>query len=268
MGKRLYLLKIGGSLIAGQKNPNEIHKREIKRILTEIDAARRLVGFDLIIGHGSAAPGHVPSQKYGVSAGFTDERARYGSVLTERACSRLNDVVVQTALDIGMPVFSFSPHSFSTTISSVISNIYIEPVEIALRNGMAPIIYGDVLMDYVQGFSDISTEKLLAAFARRLHPEKVIFCTDVDGVFDSNPKLEKSAKFIHAVNRRTIKEVISRAGPSLKIDVTGGMKTKVSLLYDAVKGTTAKGYILNGTVRGAIYRFLTGKRTKHTVVMW
>jgi isopentenyl phosphate kinase len=255
-------------LIAGQKNQSEIHKREIRRILKEIDDARQIAGFNIVIGHGSGAPGHVPSQKYNVGDGFKSERARYGSMYTERACSRLDDVVVQTAIDLGMPVFPFQPHSFSTTINSAVSDLYTKPIEIALRNGTVPIIYGDVLMDYTQGFSDISTEKLLAALARRLHPEKVIFCTDVDGVFDANPKLKESAKLIRKVNRHTINDVISKAGPSLKIDVTGGMKTKVALLYEAVKGTRTSGYIINGKKKGAIYKLLVGMKVRNTMVTW
>ncbi|EQD36626.1 aspartate/glutamate/uridylate kinase [mine drainage metagenome] len=142
MNNELYLLKIGGSLISSQTNPDEINFKAIMRILKEIENARKDKGFRLIIGHGSGTTGHVPSKKYNVGKGFTGEKSMIGSILTERACSTLNDIVVHTALDMGMPAFSFSPHSFSITSRGSISDVYTQPLHIALKRGFIPIVYG------------------------------------------------------------------------------------------------------------------------------
>ncbi|MCW6160360.1 MAG: hypothetical protein LVQ95_04725 [Candidatus Micrarchaeales archaeon] len=265
--KELYLLKIGGSLIAGQRNPNEIKYSEIRRILKEIDNARRERGFNIIISHGSGAVGHAPSKHYDVPNGFRSEKARIGSVITERACNRLNGIVTEIANDIGMPVFSFSPHSFSITNNGKISSVYAAPLKAALRYNWVPVTYGDVMMDLKQGFSDISTEEVLRALANSFSPEKIIVCTDVDGLFEGNPKLDAGARLIRKVDRKNIKMALGCAGPSLKVDITGGMKTKISLLYNAVKGTGTRGYILNGGRRGDVYKFLVGQEVDYTEVV-
>ncbi|EQD36844.1 gamma-glutamyl kinase, partial [mine drainage metagenome] len=97
---------------------------------------------------------------------------------------------------------------------------------------------------------------------------KIIICTDVDGVFESNPKVHKKASIIPYVDRSNIDEVLKCAGPSLKIDVTGGMRTKVALLYDAIKSSNSVGYILNGSKAGTIYNFLIGKGANFTEMRW
>lgn len=270
MRKKLYLLKIGGSLIADQKDPSKIKRGAIRRIFKEIEDARREKGFNIIISHGTGAVGHVPSKRYNVPAGFRDERSRRGSVITEIACSRLNRIVTEIANRIGMPVFSFSPHSFGVTRMGKISSVYSAPFKAVLGRNWIPITYGDVMIDMDHGFSDTSSEEVMRAIAKSFKPDKIIMCTDVDGLFDGNPKLDKGARLIRFVNRVNIGVARGCAGPSLKVDTTGGMKTKVSLLYDTVRGTRAKGYILNGARKGDIYNFLTGngKGLDYTEVMW
>ena len=123
-------------------------------------------------------------------------------------------------------------------------------------------------MDSENGFSDISTEEVIAALSKQLHPSKVIVFTDVDGVFDSDPKLNSKALMIPYIDRHNIREAIKYAGPSLKVDVTGGMRTKVISVYKAVRGSNTVGYILNGSKAGNVYRFLIGKKTRFTEIRW
>jgi len=131
MKKCLYLLKIGGSLIGSQRGPNKIKYAEIKRILKEIYDAKKSKNFDIIIGHGCGVLGHALSKRYNVGGGLQNENTRKGSFITERFCNRLNDVVTTIAFGLSMPVFSFSPHSFSIVRSGKVSSIYTRPP----RNG-------------------------------------------------------------------------------------------------------------------------------------
>ncbi len=52
-------------------------------------------------------------------------------------------------------------------------------------------------MDSEQGFAILSGDQLIVRLAIELDAERVIFGSDVDGIFTSNPKLDKNAKLIH-----------------------------------------------------------------------
>ena len=87
-------------------------------------------------------------------------------------------------------------------------------------------------MDYMQGVSISSTEDVLRFVSKNIKPSKVFFCTDVDGVYDKPPNENPNARLIKQIDSSNINDVIKNTDVSKnRVDVTGGMKTKISLLY-------------------------------------
>ena len=96
-------------------------------------------------------------------------------------------------------------------------------------------------------FSD--NDKLSALVASRLEADLLIILSDIDGLYDDNPKVNPNAKFISVVEK--IDENIEKFGLGATSGGRGGMKTKLQ----AAKVMTRSGgacIISNGKIENAI----------------
>jgi isopentenyl phosphate kinase len=267
MAKRLYFLKLGGSIITDTKKPNAAKVAAMKRMFKEIREARSKKDFDLIIGHGSGSFAHVPAHKYKIHLGLINKNSRRGASITQHAAARLNRIVVEQLIKSGVNAVSFPPSEGAIADGRKIKSWNLLPLKQALKNGFVPVTYGDVVVDTRQGVSIASTEEVFSFIASKLHPQKIMLATDVDGVFDKNPKIYKDGSLIASINGENLKRFLLSAGRSQKTDVTGGMYGKLSLLHEAVKRSRATGYIVNGTKKGNIRDLLLGRKTTCTKVL-
>jgi isopentenyl phosphate kinase len=267
--KKLYFVKFGGSVITNTKKRSTPKIHEIDRLLKEVDEARTLRGFDVIIGHGSGSFAHVPAKKYKVNEGLKYSNSMKGSVITLKEAANLDNIVVDRAMKLGIPVFPFSAHSFGMSEAGHMSPIFIDGIKAALKQGFIPIVYGDVVIDKNKGVSIASTEEILVGLSKKLKPNKIILGTDVDGVFTKDPRIYKDAKLIRRLDKSTFKRGIAGAGDSVgRANVTGGMQGKLTALYKAISSAGATGYIINAATPGNVKKVLLGedKKVKCTVV--
>ncbi len=100
-------------------------------------------------------------------------------------------------------------------------------------------------------------DNLSAIVAAMMDAEVLIILSDIDGLYDGNPKLDKSARLIDEVTAidSEIERMAGGAGTKLGI---GGMFTKIQ----AAKLATANGVtmlIINGGVNGNLRRALSGE---------
>ncbi|MDI6783309.1 MAG: glutamate 5-kinase [bacterium] len=87
-------------------------------------------------------------------------------------------------------------------------------------------------------------DTLSARVASKVEADLLVILTDVDGLFDRDPRKSKQAKIIHTVEKITA-EVIASAEGAGSIVGTGGMVTKLAAAKIATtSGTTM--YIVNG----------------------
>ena len=254
----LYMVKLGGSVITDIGKEETAKKGEITRLLKELYEAKTQRGFKLIIGHGGGSFPHIPAKKYRVNEGLTKENI-IGSIITHNSAQRLNAIVIEAGLEAGIPLFPFTASSFLGAREGKSASVYTEAIEEALKRDFVPVVYGDVVIDNKKGVTIASTEMILESIAGKLKPKIVVLGTDVDGVFDKDPKVNSDAKLISRVNSANINEIMEFVGGSQKIDVTGGMKSKIYTMYTMVKGTDYKGYIVNATKPGLLKSVLLGE---------
>ena len=100
-------------------------------------------------------------------------------------------------------------------------------------------------------------DNLSAIVAAMTDAEALIILSDIDGLFDGNPKLDASARLIEEV--ATIDDTIERiaGGAGTKLG-TGGMFTKVQAAKVATSGGVTM-LIINGSVNGNLRRALSGE---------
>lgn len=100
-------------------------------------------------------------------------------------------------------------------------------------------------------------DNLSAMVAEMIEAEVLIILTDIDGLFDGNPKFDTNAKIIHEVAEITpeIEKIAGGAGTKIG---TGGMFTKIQAAKIAVKHGINM-LIINGQEIGNLRRALNGE---------
>jgi isopentenyl phosphate kinase len=123
-------------------------------------------------------------------------------------------------------------------------------------------MYGDAVLDTEQGFAILSGDQLIVRLAIELGAERVIFGSDVDGIFTSNPKLDKNAELIHSVS---LSNNTADVGDTTFTDVTGGMMGKLTEAEEAVKAGTSV-IFLNALASNRVESALRGEKVMGTVL--
>ena len=254
----LQLLKLGGSLITDKARPHSPRLDLLARLAGEIAAVRRQdSSLQLILGHGSGSFGHIPAQKYGTRQGVRTPEEWQGFVEVWRQATALNHLVVEALGDAGLPAFSLPPSASVTARDGQIAAWDLKPLISALKAGLLPVVYGDVVFDGLRGGTILSTEDLFTHLVRQLHPRRLLLAGLEPGVWGDFPACTQLVKEITPLN---LPEIISSIGASAAIDVTGGMINKVQQslrLAQEIPGLEVR--IFSGETPGIITQALAGK---------
>jgi len=232
----------------------------IRRLAAEISKADFK---PLIIIHGGGSYGHPIAKKYRITEGFKNDSQLLGVSETHEAMVTLNNLLVRNLLERGLPAFSLPPSSFVLTKKGRIQTFNEEILKMTLTLGLIPVLYGDVAFDVEQGFTILSGDQIAATLAIMLNAERIIMGIDVDGVYDSDPKRNPSARLLSEISLRDLANLIGRIGGSQDPDVTGGMLGKILELKAAVEhGVEA--LIVNALSPNNIYKSLKGEEVVGT----
>jgi hypothetical protein len=108
--------------------------------------------------------------------------------------------------------------------------------------------------DALEASWDVTSDSIAAYIACRLHAERVILVTDVDGVFTKDPKTHADAKLINEVS---VEELLSRVG-----------RTSVDkFLPKFLSKNRLDCYVVNGKYPERISAVLSGQRTTCTRIV-
>lgn len=270
MAKELVFVKIGGGSITDTAQQQVAKPEVIERLLREIHRACEESNFDVIIGHGSGSFGHVVAHRYQVNHGLINDQSRIGASLTIKAAHDLDQIVIGVGTMIDMPLFPFAASSFSIANDERITDGFVGGIAKAIELGFIPVIFGDVMIDTKQGVSIASTEEIFRFVAGELKPTRVVFGTDVDGLYDKNPIENHDAQLVRKIDvsgdAEQMELSLMGAGGAKKTDVTGGMKSKIALLCSIVLETGATGYLVNVQAENRLWHLLRGDNVICTVV--
>lgn len=255
----MLILKLGGSVVTHKDEYMSVHIENIKRLAREIASAET---YPLIIVHGGGSFGHPVAKKHGIADGMVDKSQVHGFSETHQAMVKLNQVVVDLLLKEGVPAFAFSPSSMLQTDGRRLNKLDTELVKEYIELGMVPVLYGDAVLDSEQAFAILSGDQLIAKLSNDLGADRVIFGSDVDGIFTDNPKLNLDAKLIETVS---ISGNEANVGDTTYTDVTGGMLGKLSEAAEAVKGG-ADVLMVNAFVPGRVRAALRREKVIGTVL--
>ena len=230
-------IKLGGSVITDKAGREAADLPLINQLAAELAQARATdPTLPIILGHGSGSFGHHYAARYGIHRGLSPHADYTGFALTAAAALRLNRIVVDALLNAGFPALSLQPSASLQSAGGKIVTWDTGPVALALRHGLVPVIHGDVAFDRVQGSAIISTEALLThiALATSLRPSRIILVGE-DAIYTADPRRDPSAQRIPLITSANLAATLHGTVGSHAVDVTGGMRAKLELMWRLVQ---------------------------------
>lgn len=261
---KLILLKIGGGVITDKTVRYGLREEVLSRIAQEIGEAWNKLGeAKLIIGNGAGSFAHYSAHEYRTAEGFVSEKSKIGMGWVRYDAVKLNQIVFEQLLRSNVPVFSYSPSSFMSVDKSKTQKIFMESVEDGMRQGIVPLVYGDVMVDKSKGCGVFSTEKVFDELARyfvKKYQVSVIHISAEEGVYKKG-----KASIYNEINNENFADVKEHLGGSNGVDVSGGMLHKVEECLEVARLGVCS-MIVSGMVSSRVRDAILGKKVKGTKI--
>lgn len=248
----MILIKLGGSVITDKSKYRTFRKDVVSRLCKEIKES----GQKVIIVHGAGSFGHVLAKEYDINGGFKDESQIPAVANICYDVRELDSMIVKELNDNGIPSVSVPTGS---TFMMEDRKLIMDDVEILkgfVDKGIIPVMFGDVVLDRKLGFAICSGDQIMERMTDIFDIDRVIFVSDIDGLYDSDPKTNKNAKLITIVDKNTLKKVES--GSSVA-DVTGGVVEKINAML-RMCSRDRDCILVNGMVEGRLLSLLKNER--------
>ncbi|MGC8663414.1 MAG: isopentenyl phosphate kinase [Thermoplasmata archaeon] len=244
----MILLKIGGSVITDKRVYRKLKDKVLTRIVGE------LINTELIIVHGGGSFGHIVSDSYQLQYGLKSDKDRIQFSTVGKDMQDLNSIILGKLIERGIPAVSVPVHSFHM----VGEQFKVDRFRDLIERNFIPVTYGDIVLDPKRSMIICSGDQIMFHLAKAFRPEKVVFVTDVDGIFDKNPKKYIDARFISEI---TGNEDI-QFGKDVS-DVTGSMEGKFKVMKN-ISNMGIDVMMVNGLVPGRVKKALLGEKVKCT----
>lgn len=176
------------------------------------------------------------------SSSLERRRIMKGLAETRLSVQKLNRLVVSSLIKHGINAVGISPcffipgmqaHGGSETDESTFrtTSSLLTVIKDSLQAGIVPVLHGDACLYGKDNAGILSGDILTEIIGKDSWVTNVIFLTDVDGVFTSDPRTDSNAEILR--NIEVDKESLDIVSPALNVtgsshehDVTGGLKVR------------------------------------------
>lgn len=252
--KKLIVIKLGGSVVTYKDSPTPKARISIiKRLAKEIKQLSDKQ-FQIILVHGAGSFAHGLVKKYDLHHGMrnTQQKKIFGQVVENLL--RLNGIITHSLNEAGLPVVTLPPHNFVLQSAGKLNYLELGMIKRYLKNNQIPILFGDLVLDDKWGCSVLSGDAIVCYLGKKLASDKVIFLSDVDGIYDSDPNKNPTAKLIPKITNKNLAQVLKGLSPTGRDDVTGEMKGKILQIQKTLRGVIVK--LTNGLKTESLLKVL------------
>ncbi len=247
----MILIKLGGSVITDKSEYRKFQREQVARLCREIADSGR----NVMVVHGAGSYGHVIAKRYSLSRGLVAFSQVPAVAQVQYDVRELSSLVVREFLGAGIPAVSVPPGSCFVMDDGGLVAENTEAIRALAHIGVMPILFGDVVMDRRKGFGICSGDQLMELMSDIFRPERIVFVSDIDGLYSADPKTDAGAEFYPEVDRGILESVSSG---STVDDVTGGVVNKMeSMLRMCSEDRDC--VLVNGTVPGRLLSLLRGE---------
>jgi isopentenyl phosphate kinase len=250
----LVVVKLGGSVITRKREVERARPKVLARLAEEIAGVpdRRIV-----VLHGAGSFGHPGAKRFGLARapapGETPEHRARGAAIVAAEVRRLHLMVLRALVDAGASPASVPVATHARNRAGELASFDPAPFSEALAGGRTPVSFGDVVPDERWESSILSADTIALELTKVLRPERVVFVSDVPGVFEGP---DRSGR--HIVRELTEAELDRLRAIPRGADVTGGIRGKVAAML-AIAHAGADAALISGLSDGALSRALRGE---------
>ncbi len=269
--EKTIILKIGGSVLT-RKNIQKPSVR--KKLLREIiQNLKKLLASEknlrLILIHGAGSGGHTIAHTYNLSHGVCDDPIkRIGALKVRYANQILNEKIFSICIDYDIPVVPL--HSGSLIGMKKGNIVYFSHtiLDLCFKNKSIPLLYGEMVFDEETGMAVCSGDLIAFYLAKKYNASRVLFASDVEGIYSEDPFKNKNASLI---KNSSLKDLVKNKKITLSgshnVDVTGGIYNKIQSLKNNLSPSLQDVIIFNG-LRPENFLSLTKKNPPGTKIFF
>lgn len=246
------LVKVGGSLLTDKSRDMTLRDEVAQRVIHEVAQARR----PTVLLHGAGSFGHPFVKRFGIGVAPFDNAKHVGVSQTLAGVAYLAAEVLGLANEAGLRTVPVPLHLESTKRGAIPKSVADE-VQSLLDDGFTPVLHGTLVRDDDVGWRVLSADDILAQLAARLKPASCIFATDVDGLYERDPKQFPNARLVPVVRGKGAVLATVGGGSSGGTDVTGRMEGKLLHAREAAKHATT--LLVNGMAPGRLMAAVQGR---------
>jgi isopentenyl phosphate kinase len=256
----MFIIKLGGSVITDKAKKSVFKKTIMDKLSVEIKKSNK----NVILIHGAGSFGHILAKEYNLNEGHKNNEQLYGFSRTHAMVQNLNSLVLNSLHENGINAISIPPHAILKLNNHKPVKMDYTIFKEYLKIDFTPVTFGDVILDDKLGFSICSGDLLMHMLVQHFKPEKAIFVIDEDGLYKSNPKINKNAEFIKKATITDLDNLTTHSNSHA--DVTKGMEGKLVTIKNIAQ-VGIDSVMLNGNIDNRLYNTLIGKETKHTLII-
>ncbi|THB71546.1 MAG: hypothetical protein D6B25_18305 [Desulfobulbaceae bacterium] len=258
----LKLVKVGGSVISRESSTDKYESGVVKRIARELQPYKQ----GLVLVHGTGYVGKPPAIAYGYyQSGLTSRKDALAMLGIKQELRLLNHRFCETMLEQGIPIMPFGiSHLFTPEMDRVEEGGKTELTRV-ISNGFVPVFYGDLILCDDGCFKVFSSDIITLLLSQVLQPEKVLFLSDVAGVFNTK-KQHDEPETQSIINELTpeIAASLEQSGNDQR-DVSGGMSAKIGCAFE-ISSNAGSCFIGSGNTPGIIDGFMQGQEVVGTYI--
>lgn len=253
------ILKLGGSVATHKRRGRRAVRTAVVRgLVREIVRFRRAApAAPMILLHGGGSFGHPLAHRFGLQNGVVNAERLRGAGLAINAMRELTTRIAALCLSAGLPVFPLQTSAMVARHRGRLRFSNLASLRTILRSGGIPLFGGDAILTGRRTMI-VSADALAVTLARHFPGSRILFATDVDGVYAAFPP-PRGARPLRRITRDDLGKLIcASSASSTRYDVTGGMANKLRALR-ALRHHRAR--IFCGTDAGAARAAFSGKPT-------
>jgi len=257
----LTILKLGGSIISHKYTDGDFAAEAVARLAQEIKQALTAKPQQLILIHGGGGKVHRLARQFGLKEGAKTAEQIRESLLTHYAVRELTQQVLGVLTEADLPIMPLPTSSIFTVKQGQPILLATDIIQQTLDKGLIPMLSGDMVLDDRVNFSILSGDRIATVLAKQLGADRIIFASDVDGLYSDDPKVNQYAKLIERIDIAKLKAFDLPTGQG---DTSGQMLGKVaSLIHDDNQTPVT---IINGLAPGRLQQALIGQLVPSTLI--
>ncbi len=235
----LIILKLGGSVATDKANNRPVVRGElIASAARQIRAARKKHAFRLLVVNGAGAFGHENVHRYRINEGVGTRKQFSGMCKTAIDCGAENQEICEILWENKVLAFPIPVQAITVLDNKRILHQDTRAIEELWKanSEIVPVLNGTFVPDIKLKGGVVSGDATIAHLARAFKAKRVLFGTDVDGVYTMDPRKHKGAQKYARIHAGNWQRALSGAGKSANRDVSGGMRGKLVQLGEKIRG--------------------------------